>query len=785
MWDNLVKRSISMTVASVTVSVLLWTTASGASAAELSPPHLSPAKAAPTAAPPAAPPAVPAPGGPLPEIPFASPDARGVLLPSSPGAWGGPRTADAATLSDRVVKYEIQATLDPVKHIVEGKERLTWRNRSDRPVDTVYLHMYLNAFEGNGSTFFRERNRPGFSFRSEVSIKEGQWGHIKLNSASQGGQDIKTSWAHPDGGPDTDHTVIRLDLPTPVAAGASTTLEMSFTDQLPRVIARTGYFGTFHLVGQWFPKIGVLELPGERGATAVRWNVHEFHLNSEFYADYGSFDVHMTVPKGFTVGATGEEIDPSVEANGMVTHHFVQDDVHEFAWTADSRSAKPLEGVYHGAGSPPVKVLVIYPPEVESNAAPVLKATIDSLAFFSQTLGPYPYRTVTAVIPPYNATEAGGMEYPTFFTTDSVPDPTPETLDAWALDFVTIHEFGHGYFYGILGSNEFEEPMLDEGMNEYWDERMLRGRDQDIHLSTRLSKRIGIDPVVSPFDFERVNAGLRHPAEGLGENSWNRLSSQSYGTVYSRTATTMHDLEERLGKPVLEKAMMDYYATWKFRHPSVADLQESLARSSGQRQIVEEAFATEVYAAKSLDDAVEDLQSVEVLPLPGTQWVDGKWVEKTEHEVDESIEKQRDDWKKAHAGKDAVGGPFPFLTTVTLRRYGVAVPEDLVVRFADGTSESVAWNDDGRNWVRYTWVKPVRALSAELDPKRTHLLDYDRLNNTRALEPEVPDSAGWTAHVRAALKSVFDGLVGGGPSRRWTADCAAVFQTVLTFVTTL
>src|SRR6185369_319532 len=102
-----------------------------------------------------------------------------------------------------------------------------------------------------------------------------------------------------------------------------------------------------------------------------------------------------------------------------------------------------------GTGSPQVKITVLYPPEYTSNAAPALKATKDSLDYFSKTLVPYPYKTVTVVIPPYNAREAAGMEYPTFFTADAYKDVTPGTLRAFELDFVTIHEFGHGYFYGI------------------------------------------------------------------------------------------------------------------------------------------------------------------------------------------------------------------------------------------------------------------------------------------------------------------------------------------------
>ena len=90
-------------------------------------------------------------------IPFVSPHAANFRVASAADAWGGPRKASDATLSDRVTSYTIQATLDPDKHTVDASEVMTWRNRSDRPVSKVYLHMYLNAFEGPGSTFFTER----------------------------------------------------------------------------------------------------------------------------------------------------------------------------------------------------------------------------------------------------------------------------------------------------------------------------------------------------------------------------------------------------------------------------------------------------------------------------------------------------------------------------------------------------------------------------------------------------------------------------------------------------
>ena len=694
------------------------------------------------------------------DIPFVAANAAAVSVPSAASAWGGVRTGQEATLSDRVANYSIQATLDPVKHQIDGHERLTWRNRSDREVRSVYLHLYLNAFEGSGSTFFTEQRELGFGFRSGVPVKDGEWGHIELKKVTQNGQPVKWSFVHPDGGASSDHTVVRFDLPTPVAAGASTELDIGFHDQLPRVVARTGYFGSFHLVGQWFPKIGVLELAGERGATAPRWNVHEFHLHSEFYADYGSYDVSLTVPRGYTVGATGEEVGAPVEKAGMVTHRFVQDDVHDFAWTADNRSAKPLDGVYNGPGSPTVKVRVLYPPEYVASAAPALKATIDSLKYFSDTLGPYPYKTVTVVIPPFNATEAGGMEYPTFFTAEGYSEVVPNTMSSYLLDFVTIHEFGHGYFFGLLGSNEFEEPMLDEGLNEYWDLRMIRDRGQKIHLTSPFLRRIGFDPAMGAFEGERLGASNNEPADPLGSNSWDRYSSGSYGTVYTRTATTMRDLEAHLGKATTERAFKEYYRRWRFRHPSTADLRETLAEVSGRRALVESYFAQQVYSTQKVDDRIDNLTSVEQAPQPGTALIKGKWVETSEKQADEQASKQRDAWKKAHPKAKEGMGAFPYLTTVSLRRAGASVPQTLVVKFADGSHETVRWNDN-RRWLRFSWVKPSKAISAELDPQHMNLLDNNKLNDSRTLKSN------------------------GSASRRWSADAAALLQTLYSLLVTL
>ncbi|MFZ3287843.1 MAG: M1 family metallopeptidase [Telluria sp.] len=691
-------------------------------------------------------------------IPFAPPKSAAVTTPSAPDAWGGVRTGSEPTLSERVVDYQIEAVLDPLEHSVSGKQKLTWRNRSKAEVRSVYLHLYMNAFESSDSTFFTEQRRVGTGFRSDVETRDGQWGHIELRSVRQGGAKVNWAFVHPDNGPATDHTVVRFDLPVAVAPGAATSFDIDFHTQLPRVVARTGYFGSFHLVGQWFPKIGVLELPGERGATAPRWNVHEFHLNSEFYADFGKFDVKLTAPKDYRVAATGELQGAPLEKNGMLTHHYVQGDVHDFAWTADKRFARPLEATWRGAGSADVKISVVFPPEYAASAAPAMKAAMDSLAWFSTTLGPYPYKTLTVVIPPHNAIEAAGMEYPTFFTTLGYAKVPPNSLSAFALDLVTIHEFGHGYFYGLLASNEFEEPMLDEGLNEYWGQRMLRERRQDLHLTSPFWAKVGIAPSFKVFDLERAMTPRHEPADPLGQNAYDRL--QGIGPVYARTATTMRDLEERIGKEAMERAFKEYYRRWKFRHPSVADLRETLAEASGQRAAVETVFAQQVYQVSKVDDRVEKISSTEEVPRPGTVQRNGKWVEEKADALDKRIDAMRDAWKKSHPNANKGTGPFPFRTSVTLRRRGAPVPQTLVVSFADGSRETVTWNNDEK-WQTFSWVKPVKAVSAELDPKRIHYLDTSKLDDSRTVKAD-----------RSA-------------SRRWGAEFAALVQILLSLIATV
>jgi len=511
---------------------------------------------------------------------------------------------------------------------------------------------------------------------------------------------------------------VRLDLPQPVPPGGSAALDIDFHDQLPRVVARTGYFGTFHLVAQWYPKVGVLELPGERGATQPRWNCHEFHLNSEFYADFGSYRAEITLPRGYTLGSTGAEIGLAEETAEGMRYRIAQDAVHDFAFTAWDKYAPPLAGGWHG-----VSVKVLYPPEYEEAGRIALQATVDSLDYFSRTLGQYPHRQVTVVVPPYNALEAGGMEYETFFTTIGGLGPPWLQL----VRFVTVHEFGHGYFMGLLASNEFEEPFLDEGLNEFWDGRMLEDSPLQIPAPGILGSLGLRTPRMRWFELERSGT-RRFQADPIAGNSWERYSRGSYGLVYARTAIVFHDLETRLGGEIVANGMKEYYRRWHDRHPSTADLEAALADVAGpQALLVHQWFESQVYGLAPVDDRVDAVDADEIKVNPGyALGPDGKRVE-----LDED-------------GK----GPFPWRSVVLVRRYAAHVPQKLTIRFDDGSVEQLDWPAEER-WHRYVFEKAAKVTSAQLDPDRKILLDIDKLDDGRTRERAPLASRRWTFEVKA------------------------------------
>ncbi len=219
-----------------------------------------------------------------------------------------------------------------------------------------------------------------------------------------------------------------------------------------------------------------------------RWNCHQFHATTEFYADFGTYRVALTVPSHYVVGATGKRIQTQAhQGKKTTTYTYLQNDVHDFAWTAypafqrfvrtfkadkdvtpqQTQAAAKLLGLPTSALKlRDVQMIFLLPPERVGQLEKYVKTTRDSLLFYGLRYGAYPYQTLTIVDVPWEGKHRGssGMEYPTLFTVGGKWLSAPNTL---SFEFTLIHEFGHQYFQGMLASNEFEEAWLDEGVNTY------------------------------------------------------------------------------------------------------------------------------------------------------------------------------------------------------------------------------------------------------------------------------------------------------------------------------
>jgi Peptidase family M1 domain len=632
-------------------------------------------------------------------------------------AWATPLPA----APEEIASYTLRATLDPATHQVRGEGTIRWRNASSRPASELRLHLYLNAFRNTASTWLREGPAA-----ERQRLAAGGWGWIELSRlAGPGGEDLLAGLEYlaPDDGNADDCTVARVPLAAPVPPGGTLELAVAFTAQLPRVVARTGFSNDFHLVAQWFPKLGVLAPDGT-------WDCHQFHHASEFFADYGTYDVTLVVPRDFVVGATGgrpREVTPG--ADGTVAYRFVQDRVHDFAWTAWPGFVERRRTFRHPP-LPEVEMILLLRPETARHAERTFAALEHALELFGSWYGPYPYPTLTVVDPPWGAREAGGMEYPTFIAAGSRVLSPRATLSP---EVVTVHEFGHQYFYGLLASDEFTEPYLDEGINTYATARVLRRAYGRQAWSYRLWELPVVFPAVGlDLPLDSSARYFRRPAtDPITRASWGYLDRNAYRYLaYSKMSLVMEEVERTVGAPAMERAMRAYAETFRFRHPRTADLVRTLSRESGRD--LGELFRQTLTGSDVLDYAVTTATSAR---RRGPVGVFGQG-----------------EARRTVAAPAAAEG---FESVVVVERLGgVRLPVTTELTFADGRTLRLAWDGDER-WVRYR-VRGPELRWAEVDPDEVLVLDVDRLNNSRRCEPDRRAARRWSQRLRFWIQNLLE-----------------------------
>jgi hypothetical protein len=457
-----------------------------------------------------------------------------------------PQTQPQAQAPD-VASYHMEVRLDPAAKTVSGTERITYRNPSPDTLRELWLRLYLRAFSSTNTIWMQES---GGEMRG-YALDPANLGDITVSSLSLAdGPDLLASTSVTD-------TLMRVPLPAPLGPGQAVELDAQWTSKLPRVFARTGYGGrddTFFMVGQWYPKMAVYH--------QGRWDTEPWHANAEFFHDFGDYDVSITVPEAYVVAGAGVPAGETAGADGTKTLRFVAESITDFAFAASpdfqTRSAR--------AGD--VDVVLYYLPEHAAAVPEYMQTAVGSLQAFSSWYGAYPHPRLTVVDVPDDAGGAGGMEYPTLVTGGTLGSPIGSGMVA----VVTSHEIAHQWWPMQTATNEGREPWLDEGITQYTGSRYM----------VEAGQRIGFGAAsISALTLDRSQYAVApdHPST---LPAWG-YSGVAYGSaVYSKPALGLWTLESVVGTQRFRRAMADYLARYRWKHPTTADFRASLEQSLGE-----------------------------------------------------------------------------------------------------------------------------------------------------------------------------------------------------------
>ncbi len=556
------------------------------------------------------------------------------------------------------VNYTIKVTLDDQLHMLRGSEEFVYTNNSPATLNSLYIHLWPNAYKNKNTALAKQLMMSGkdYLFRNDPEYQ----GFIDSLDFKADGTSVKLTY-------DAKHIdIAQLTLNKPLAPGEKVVITTPFRVKLPSgEVSRMGHIGQTYQITQWYPKPAVYD---EKG-----WHPMPYLNQGEFYSEYGSFDVSITLPEDYTVGSTGDlqterEIkrlnllaeyngvtslkpnqssgvaggkpEPSTEeksepvypfqenldkelipagmyraadipirrseldwskidkfyannnpdgnrdswvekAKVMKTIRYTQSQVHDFAWFADKTFLVLKGQVVLPRSGRTVTTWAMYTKGSEELWKPhALEYLHDGILKYSQWNGDYPYNQVTAVDGTISA--GGGMEYPNVTVIGGVSNKE-------ALEVVIVHEVGHNWFYGILGSNERDFGWMDEGLNTLNEMRYVASK---YPTNTRLSdmvkglaKKLGLLGLSHKDEGDLMyrcmaSFGVDQPIQTLSTD----FSSANYGGVmYQKTGLVFHYLKAYLGDSMFDVCMQAYFERWKFRHPQPEDFRAVLEETSGQK----------------------------------------------------------------------------------------------------------------------------------------------------------------------------------------------------------
>lgn len=483
-------------------------------------------------------------------------------------------------------EYKMDVEINDENHQMTGKQQLKYFNNSPDTLHRIFYHLYFNAFQpGSMMDMYNrdpKRSDPRVGDRI-MNLKENEYGWHNIKSLTCNGQ--PTSY-------EVNETILEVELSNPIPPNSTAMLEMEFHSQVPIQIRRSGRDskdGISYSMSQWYPKLCEYDYQG--------WHANPY-VQREFYGVWGDFEVNITMDRKFIMGASGVlqnggSIGYGYEPTGTAvrpskgdtfTWKWKAENVHDFSWSADPdykhvkverKDGITLHFLYDAKDAETLASWESMPKKMDR-----------AFDFINENYGQYPYKS-------YSFLHAGdgGMEYP--MATFLVGGAGVGTF---------IHELMHAWYYGMMGTNESLYPWMDEGFTEYTEE--------EVKNFLRKEKLISGDPVEDPH-IGANNGFIRFVKTGneeiLTTHADHYLDRRAYGTAsYTKGHVFLTQLQYILGKPTFDKAMLDYYNIWKYKHPNANDFLRVMERAGDvELDWFKEYF---VGSTKTIDYAVESVK---------------------------------------------------------------------------------------------------------------------------------------------------------------------------------
>lgn len=519
----------------------------------------------------------------------------GTALPtpnSTRSASGAPGKAYWQQRAD----YDIKVELDDANQRIIGTEMVTYFNNSPDELPYLWIQLDQNLFKKDAigaTTQLGGVNPQGMSAAqltklAGVSTKEYGYNITSIKDAK--GNPLHTV---------TNHTMMRVDLPTPLKPGQSVSFSVEWNYNITEYYGRSGYElfkdGNYnYFVAHWFPRMAVYD-------DVNGWQHKQFLGQGEFTVPFGNYKVAITAPSDHVVGATGEcqnysqvlsktQMDrlnkakknfkePTLivtqdeavaaeknKATGKKTWVFKADNVRDFAFTSSRKFI--WDAMMTNVQGKDILCMSYFSKEGnplwEKYSTQVVAHTLKS---YSARTIPYPYPVAISC----HATPGGGMEYPMISFNGGRPEPDGTYSESvkYGMIGVIIHEVGHNFFPMIVNSDERQWSWMDEGLNTFC--QYLAEQEWDRNYPSRRGEPQYI------VDYMKSAPNTQVPIMASSDNIM-----QFGPNAYAKPATALNILRETvMGRELFDYAFQEYARRWAFKHPTPADFFRTMEDASG------------------------------------------------------------------------------------------------------------------------------------------------------------------------------------------------------------